>query len=703
MKEREREDDFLWGSVDEQEEAAAERGRKNRRRKTPYCLRGSLAVKITVFFVLAISCMIGAMSGILCLYMGDRGAYIRELDSVLLDELKACSIGNLYEVKYNLSMGNVEAAAELCRDSNMDIDLIWVDNRNHENLLWGTEREYDTKLKYDSYYSFGDMKKTVSLNNHILKPDVLYLYRVYFNSEFPENDDFQKTALLTRKLYGLRYSLIGMVCAEVLLCAVCFVFLMCAAGRRKGREEIVPSVLTGLHLDVLTFIFAAVGACFFVLLLTAASRTEGFGIAVLLPAGCAVMAVWITLYCMEFALQMKQGEFWRHTLVSLAFKGLWKGGRLFCRGVLRLVRGIPLIMLTLTGYFGIFIVEFIWVGYFVRSRTGVRLWLLEKAVFLAAVMYIALVCRRLLKASRALAEGQEDYLVDTSGMFGDFREHGENLNSLGQGIAKAVAERIKSEHLKTELISNVSHDLKTPLTSIINYADLIYQEAAGAEDIVPAEGRSAEESSLAETEDGEGSRREENARIAEYAEVLLRQSRKLKKLLEDLMEASKATTGNLDVNPEPCEVGVLLTQAAGEYQQRMEEKELALIVRQPERTVQVMADGRHLWRVFDNLLNNICKYAQENSRVYLTLEEKEGWVLIIFRNMSKFTLDISAEDLEERFVRGDKSRHMEGNGLGLSIAKSLVELQNGRMEVVVVGELFKVTLRFPVIDASAVK
>ena len=135
----------------------------------------------------------------------------------------------------------------------------------------------------------------------------------------------------------------------------------------------------------------------------------------------------------------------------------------------------------------------------------------------------------------------------------------------------------------------------------------------------------------------------------------------------------------------------------------MEEKELALIVRQPERTVQVMADGRHLWRVFDNLLNNICKYAQENSRVYLALEEKEGWVLIIFRNMSKFTLDISAEDLEERFVRGDKSRHMEGNGLGLSIAKSLVELQNGRMEVVVDGDLFKVTLCFPVIDASAVK
>lgn len=161
------------------------------------------------------------------------------------------------------------------------------------------------------------------------------------------------------------------------------------------------------------------------------------------------------------------------------------------------------------------------------------------------------------------------------------------------------------------------------------------------------------------------------------------------------MEASKATTGNLEVNLELCEVGVLLSQAVGEYQQRMEEKELDLIARQPEEPVKIMADGRHLWRVFDNLLNNICKYAQEKSRVYLSVEEAEGRVLIVFRNMSKYALNISPEELEERFVRGDKSRHMEGNGLGLSIAKSLVELQNGRMEIVIDGDLFKVILSFP--------
>ena len=190
----------------------------------------------------------------------------------------------------------------------------------------------------------------------------------------------------------------------------------------------------------------------------------------------------------------------------------------------------------------------------------------------------------------------------------------------------------------------------------------------------------------------------DQVKIREYAQVLLRQSGRLKKLLEDLLEASKATTGNLEVTLEPCQVGVLLSQAVGEYQQRMEEKGLNLIVRTSEEEVKIMADGRRLWRIFDNLLNNICKYAQEKSRVYLSVETAGERVLVIFRNMSKFPLDISADELEERFVRGDKSRHMEGKGLGLSIAKSLVELQNGRMDIVTDGDLFKVILDFPVYD-----
>ncbi|MBP3479863.1 MAG: sensor histidine kinase, partial [Oscillospiraceae bacterium] len=215
--------------------------------------------------------------------------------------------------------------------------------------------------------------------------------------------------------------------------------------------------------------------------------------------------------------------------------------------------------------------------------------------------------------------------------------------------------------------TNVSHDIKTPLTSIINYADLIEKEPC------------------------------ENSTITEYAGVLHRQSERLKRLIDDLVEASKASTGNLEVLLAPCEVGVMLTQTAGEYEQRLTEKELTLVTNQPERPVKILADGRRLWRVFDNLMNNICKYAQRGTRVYLTLEEQDGQAVISFKNISREPLNLSPDELMERFVQGDVARSTEGNGLGLSIAKSLTELQNGTMELTTDGDLFKVVVSFPMI------
>jgi len=235
-------------------------------------------------------------------------------------------------------------------------------------------------------------------------------------------------------------------------------------------------------------------------------------------------------------------------------------------------------------------------------------------------------------------------------------------------MSSAVEERMKSERMKTELITNVSHDIKTPLTSIINYSDLIAKET------------------------------DDPAKVREYTEVLTRQSVRLKKLIEDLIEASKASTGNLEVLLAPCESNVLLSQAAGEYEAKMKEHNLELVVSQPDHPVMIMADGRRLWRVFDNLLNNICKYAQEGTRVYLSLTETSSGAEISFKNTSRQQLNITADELKERFVRGDSSRNTEGNGLGLSIAQSLTELQKGTMELCVDGDLFKVTLKFPMIS-----
>jgi len=210
----------------------------------------------------------------------------------------------------------------------------------------------------------------------------------------------------------------------------------------------------------------------------------------------------------------------------------------------------------------------------------------------------------------------------------------------------------------------VSHDIKTPLTSIINYVDLLSKEEL------------------------------HNDKAAEYLEVLDRQSSKLKKLIEDLVEASKASNGNLAVDSQKLDAGVFVTQTVGEFEERLSAAGLELIVSRPEEPVYIMADGRHVWRVIDNLMNNICKYAQEGSRVYVNLEATVQSVSITFRNISKYPLKISGEELMERFVRGDKSRNTEGHGLGLSIAQSLMKLTGGDMNIVVDGDLFKVILTF---------
>ena len=271
---------------------------------------------------------------------------------------------------------------------------------------------------------------------------------------------------------------------------------------------------------------------------------------------------------------------------------------------------------------------------------------------------------KLQTGSQKIASGDLDYRVDTRRMFWEFKKHGENLNNISLGMSRAVDERMKSERFKTELITNVSHDIKTPLTSIINYVDLLNRE---------------------DLPDGT---------IKEYVGVLVRQSSRLKKLIDDLVEASKASTGNIVVNSTRTEIGVLLTQAAGEYEERLRSNELELIQNQPEEEVYIMADGRLLWRVFDNLMNNICKYSQPGTRVYLDLEKVNGEVVITFKNISRNPLNISSEELLERFVRGDSARSTEGSGLGLSIAKSLVELQGGKLDLAIDGDLFKVILKF---------
>ena len=292
--------------------------------------------------------------------------------------------------------------------------------------------------------------------------------------------------------------------------------------------------------------------------------------------------------------------------------------------------------------------------------------LLTMLVLSVAACLFSLQLRKLQREGEALAAGDMSAQVDTKWMYWDVKRHAENLNSIGDGMAMAVDKQLKSERLKTELITNVSHDIKTPLTSIINYVDLLQHEHTPEQE-------------------------------EEYLAVLKRQAFKLKKLTEDLVEASKATTGNLPVNAVRCSMNELLSQVEGEYGDKLSAAELTLVSVMPDKELFCNVDGALMWRVIDNLLSNICKYAQNGTRVYLTLEKTGGDAVVTFKNTSRAALNIPAEELMERFVRGDSSRSTEGNGLGLSIAQSLTELQGGKMSLAIDGDLFKAILRFPTV------
>lgn len=640
-------------------------------------ISGSVFAKIVVFFVLAISSIIGiaAVGGVLIMLNTNAYNYQAQekcVQVVAREMMVEYAWLDMHVLRDEYSTDDEEGLKKRCQGKNYTVEFYEGDK-----LIWSNYEGEETP--YSFRYSYSQLKQNVAKDYTVL---------LYVNPDFPEDDEYlavyNRAVILCEGRFI--YPIVAGIC--VLLMLICFLFLMCGAGHKNGREGITPGPLTAIHFDVLAVFFGMVA--FFGFLILYHLLVYEFDYDVLFQFGAAALlggavVVWCTIFCVDFAIRLKLGGWWKHTLIAAVLRLIGRICR-FCKNAfITLIKGLPIIATSVIAYLALCLAEFIGLCIWGRSTELVVVWFFEKLILLPVVMYFSLVCKKLQEGSKSLAEGDLNFKIDTTKMILDFKEHGENLNQIGEGISKAVAERMKSEHLKTELITNVSHDLKTPLTSIINYADLLQYEAQKLEMGLDTGN---------DLKDDTGEAKKQNAKIAEYAEVLHRQSKRLKKLLEDLVEASKATTGALEVNLVQCEIGVLLSQAVGEYEQRFAEKQLNLIVHQPEEPVRIMADGRHLWRVFDNLLNNICKYAQENTRVYLTVDNKEGQVAIIFRNMSKYALDISGEELEERFVRGDKSRHMEGNGLGLSIAKSLVELQNGHMEIVTDGDLFKVTLYF---------
>lgn len=495
-----------------------------------------------------------------------------------------------------------------------------------------------------------------------------YTYHLVDSGAHPFNDPITVSATLLEKDYQApSYSYLfcswllehtGLTVFLTVLFAVltlfCFCFLMASCGHWQGRD--------GIHLTWLDRIPADVWLI--VLLCLLCMGWEAFYYEWGRIFFCAALTPLLLLFLCVFSAQCKAGTVLRGTLIARFIRLVWRIMKATGRGLYRIAKSLPLMWKTALVTLALVFIEFI---LFMQDYYGTLAapFLLLKLLELLAILYIALSLRTLQKGGEAMADGDFSQNIDTRLLIGDFKRYGQRMNDLRSGIEQAVQEQTKAERMKTELITNVSHDIKTPLTSIVNYVDLLQKEDVQSE------------------------------AAREYIAVLDRQSRRLKKLTGDLVEASKASSGALPVDLQPTDVSVLFDQIVGEYQERLADCRLTLVARPPEQPLTVCADGKLLSRVMDNLMSNICKYALEDTRVYAVASCDEKTVTISLKNVSRAELNISPDELMERFVRGDASRHTEGSGLGLSIAGSLVQLMGGTFDLSIDGDLFRADITLP--------
>ena len=495
-----------------------------------------------------------------------------------------------------------------------------------------------------------------------------YTYHLVDSGAHPFNDPITVSATLLEKAYQApSYSYLfcswllehtGLTVFLTVLFAVltlfCFCFLMASCGHWQGRDGIHLTWLDRIPADVWLIVLL----CLFYMGWDAFYYEWGR------IFFCAALTPLLLLFLCVFSAQCKAGTVLRSTLIARFIRLVWRIMKATGRGLYRIAKSLPLMWKTALVTLALVFIEFI---LFMQDYYGTLAapFLLLKLLELLAILYIALSLRTLQKGGEAMADGDFSQNIDTRLLIGDFKRYGQRMNDLRSGIEQSVQEQTKAESMKTELITNVSHDIKTPLTSIVNYVDLLQKEDVQSE------------------------------AAREYIAVLDGQSRRLKKLTEDLVEASKASSGALPVDLQPTDVSVLFDQIVGEYQERLADCRLTLVARPPEQPLTVCADGKLLSRVMDNLMSNICKYALEDTRVYAVASCDEKTVTISQKNVPRAELNISPDELMERFVRGDASRHTEGSGLGLSIAGSLVQLMGGTFDLSIDGDLFRADITLP--------
>ena len=472
------------------------------------------------------------------------------------------------------------------------------------------------------------------------------------DQEWPIQDTYYSAAQDFSQYHGYVLPLLCTAAAAGVLFIVGLVFLTLGAGRKTGEEELYLNAFdrckTGLGAALVLALWGVVSAA----AMTAARG--GFGeiaFFVLLIVYAAISTGLFLWGYLSLVKRLKAHIVWKNSLCRMFgnfVKTVWTNVPYLARFIL---------------CFGVYVILH-WLLCTGRASVWLLLLAVDGCVFVYGVHYL-LDRRQIRRGMQRISEGDVRYQIPTERMKGELYEEAKLLNEIGRGMDRAVEESLKNERMKTELITNVSHDIKTPLTSIINYIELIRREQP------------------------------KDAKIQEYLEVLDKKSQQLKRLTEDVVEASKASSGAVKLEKKKLNLVEMVCQTNGEFEEKMQLRHLEICLNLPEQPVYILADGQKTWRILENLFENAWKYSMPNTRVYaeVTADGKEA--VFSMKNISEYALNIPAEELMERFKRGDASRNSEGSGLGLSIAESLAKLQGGSLTLVVDGDLFKAILKFP--------
>lgn len=497
----------------------------------------------------------------------------------------------------------------------------------------------------------------------------------YISESLSAHDMFYNIVQILNFLNDVKYILFIVLVFLLIVAVSLTVFLCSVSGRRKGETVVRTNFIDKIPLDllfciyitivsVMAFIYSSIDYQLYYMGAQANSSNQFIILAVMASFFVIFLSPIFISFIMTLATRIKIGGWYKNTVIYFILHFIYRQFKKFFAFIGRCIHNAHAIVKSI-----VFLLLFITSDIFILASfesIGILFWLIRTGIFIFIALMFALDMNILKQGTKRMCNGDLDFKINTNNLHFDSKEIGKDFNNIGEGLSNAVSKQTQSERMKTELITNVSHDIKTPLTCIINYIDLLEKENIESE---PAR---------------------------EYINTLHTQAYRLKKLTEDLVEASKASTGNITVNKEILDINLLLSQAIGEYEDKFHEKniDILLLLCCEKENSHILCDGQLLWRVLDNLLSNIDKYAQEHTRVYVSTERKSNSIILTFKNVSKYALNISAEELTERFVRGDSSRNTEGSGLGLSIAKNLTELQGGTFNIEIDGDLFKTIISF---------